>query len=771
MATRESLVEFERKLEDVVETLENSREAKRGCSLLIGAGCSKSAGVPLASEIVALIKDKYPKAYERAAEKTYAACMGQLAPGERTDLLRQRIDEARLNWGHVAIAQLLKAGWVDRVLTTNFDPLVLKACSLVDQHPAVYDFAVSQLFKPSYLPPKAVFHLHGQHMGMVLLNTEQEVERYRDKVAPLFEDAGRGRAWIVVGYSGENDPVFEHLSRVECFDHKLYWVSYLDSSPGAHVSEKLLVSEKYAFLVRGYDADRFLVELARALGCFPPDFVAQPFTYLQGRLESLAPFTLESSGAPDLLTATRQRISKAIDHFELASGKLSASEMMAVSLLMAGNSVALVELSEHWRESERKELSTILGWAHMEAGTDLLEQAERATALDFESLLRKSVDFFERALRVSPDLHEALYKWGLALELWADRQRGAEADRLSGEACARFADVLRIKPEHAEALFNWGLVLAKWSDRKRGAEADRLSVEACVRFEEIHRIKPEHAEALFNWGLVLAKWSERKRGASADRLSAEACARYKNALQIRPGDPEALLGWAVALEKWAGRKQGAKADRLSADACARFEDVVRIRPNDPEAHFGWAFVLTRWATRKQGAEADRLSAEACSRFEEALRIKPDKYEAHYHWGFALARWAERKQGEEAERLSAEACARFEEALRIKPDFHQALEELASELSSRAYRAKGKKRQMILKKLEDVLKRSEGLSPGSEAYNLACVSGLRRRASDCRNWLEVARSTGNLPAKDVLDVESDLDSMRNQRWFQGFMASL
>ena len=67
--------------------------------------------------------------------------------GARRRLIEEKVDDARINWAHIAIAQLMKAGYVDRVLTTNFDPLIVRACALVGKSPVVYDFAVSQLLK------------------------------------------------------------------------------------------------------------------------------------------------------------------------------------------------------------------------------------------------------------------------------------------------------------------------------------------------------------------------------------------------------------------------------------------------------------------------------------------------------------------------------------------------------------------------------------------------------------------------------------------------
>lgn len=214
---------MERTIDDVVETLRKAQDLGKKCTLLIGAGCSVKAGIPTAEGFVKIIEKEFPQAYKRAQEKTYSMCMAELSPGERRDLIARYVDSAKINWAHIAIAQLMKRGYIDRVLTTNFDPLLVRACAMVGVFPAVYDLAVSQLYKAAFIPDQAIFYLHGQRTGFVLINTSEEFTKHSLLLTPIFDDvATRGRSWLVVGYSGENDPVFDHLIRVPQFDYKLF---------------------------------------------------------------------------------------------------------------------------------------------------------------------------------------------------------------------------------------------------------------------------------------------------------------------------------------------------------------------------------------------------------------------------------------------------------------------------------------------------------------------------------------------------------------------
>jgi hypothetical protein len=206
-------------------------------------------------------------------------------------------------------------GYVDRVLTTNFDLLVARACALLGVFPAIYDFATSQLLKKADIPDQAVFYLHGQRTGFVLMNTDEDMEKHSKLLGPVFEDAGSGRVWIVVGYSGENDPVFNHLATIPTFDNGLFWIGYLEQDPASHVRERLLTQDKDAFFTKGFDADSFFVSLTRALDIFPPDLVARPFTYLHHALTRITPFT-DQTLEDDVIGTPRNWILSAIDQFE-----------------------------------------------------------------------------------------------------------------------------------------------------------------------------------------------------------------------------------------------------------------------------------------------------------------------------------------------------------------------------------------------------------------------------------------------------------------------
>ena len=352
----------------------------------------------------------------------------------------------------------MKHGQVDRILTTNFDPLVVRACALVGEFPAVYDLAASQRFDPEKVPEKAVFYLHGQRTGFVLVNTQPDGEAQAERLAPVFEDAGRGHMWIVAGYSGENDPVFTTLAQISSFDYPLYWIGYKREAPPQHVKEKLLGPNKHAFYVNSGGADEFFIEIAKRLGCFPPEFVGRPFSHLDTLLERLTPFPLPDQAA-EYDVRPRRLIRAAIKRYEPRdegvkpadeavtpedTADFSAETLQATAALMAGDYERVLALQpEHGRKMPA-ELADSVSWAYVMHGVTLQTHAEHQQGEDADQLFAQAGEQYAAALAIKPDRYEALNSWGHALIVQSACKTGEEAERLWREAEQRLLEAEKI---------------------------------------------------------------------------------------------------------------------------------------------------------------------------------------------------------------------------------------------------------------------------------------------------------------------------------------
>jgi hypothetical protein len=273
-------------LDQLVELIRarRSEEGPAPCALMVGAGCSATGGVPLADDFVRIMQSEYPFHYQGISSSlSYQECMAKLPDGYRRDLIRGYCERATINHAHLGIAQLVKAGYVGRILSTNFDPLIVRACALVGEFPAVYDCAVSPCLEGVLFHPKSVFYLHGQWSGLRLHNVEEDLRRQADLVRPVLVDVQKDRLWMIVGYSGRSDPPIDVIAEAGEYPSGLFWVAHQNEPPDPGVLAKLLAKPNMR-LIKGFDADSFFRELATLLGCYPPEFVTSREVWAENTL-------------------------------------------------------------------------------------------------------------------------------------------------------------------------------------------------------------------------------------------------------------------------------------------------------------------------------------------------------------------------------------------------------------------------------------------------------------------------------------------------------
>lgn len=256
-------------IKDIIEKLRHVRNTNdkdwntcRAATLFIGAGCSISAGVPLAGKIVDENKEKYQEAYARAMKNaagknvTYPKFMEQLDDRERHDIHLAYIEKAKINWAHLAIIQLMREGYIGRVITVNFDDLLIRAGAMLGFVPVVYDVTQLKDFNSFFVPKPAVFYIHGQHSGFSKIYTQKQDKRNKKSIQEVLKNTIESSPTIVLGYSGESDPVFELLKKIQ-LTRSLYWLEHSNQSPKHHILP--LLKKDNTFYLSNQDADHFLV--------------------------------------------------------------------------------------------------------------------------------------------------------------------------------------------------------------------------------------------------------------------------------------------------------------------------------------------------------------------------------------------------------------------------------------------------------------------------------------------------------------------------------
>jgi tetratricopeptide (TPR) repeat protein len=809
--------------EDVRQVANMMRQLPLTTDFLIGAGMSISAGIPIARELIRQIAERYRDEILKLPESKrsdYGACMGALTVEERKDLLKPYLDNAKVNWAHIALAALVKGNYVRRILTFNFDHVLARACGLLGVYPATYDFGIAPASHVDFLSSPAIIHLHGQGFGPVMMNSDIETEEHAEKVEPLIADCLNHSNLIVIGYSGEADKVFPKI--VECYRkrRRIFWIGHSEE-PGEHLA-KLLIGDngRYCTYLGGADADQFMIELAGELNVFPPAVFADPAAHLIEEMADVIEFPLsETLGRTvNLLRDTRERLAQ--------NGNMLKFSQQQASVLV-GESVETT-VDPKVESSQSEEGITLLAWQYFNSGNKLKSSENYG---DDVAVLENIAQAYSKAVEIKPDFHEALNNWGNALlslarikqdeglfnEAFEKYRRAIEIkpgyqvplnnwgnalsslaqlkqdEGLFNEAFEKYRRAIEIKPDYHEALNNWGNALLKLTQFKQD---EGLFNEAFEKYRRAIEIKPDYHGALNNWGGALWSLARIKQDEGLFNEAVEKCRRaieikpdflealnnwgnalsslaqmkqdeglfneaiekYRRAIEIKPDYHEALNNWGNALLSLARIKQD---DGLFNEAFERYRRTIEIKPDYHEALNNWGNALLSLARIKQD---EGLFNEAVEKYRRAIDIKPDFHEAFNNWGNALSSLAQIKQDEG---LFNEAVEKYRRAIDIKPDFHEAFNSWGNALSSLA---QIKQDDGLFNEAAQKFGAAEAIAP-QETYNGACLAALRGDEALCRAKLENALRHKTLPPRKHIEDDTDLASVRGCSWFQDLLEKL
>jgi len=450
-------------VESVAAVMKSARDTTgTPFALLTGAGCSKGAGIPLAAELMKTIEEKLPhRLLGVDAEKraSYGYCMGCLPEAEQKFILQPFLDTSKVNWAHIAIAGMMNAGFVARVLTFNFDNVLARACGLCGLYPPIYDFAVAPSDTTSHIGANAIVHLHGQGHGFSMFNSEKKTREHAQRLHPLLADSFDRFPFLVMGYSGDSDAIFPEISEIYYGRHDLIWAGYAEE-PSAAVSGFLAKADRVARYVGGADADRFLVAIARELDCMPKLFT-DPYGHLLDELVPVTDFPVDEHSDSNLLLDLREELQEA-QRQKLAKGENTSD------LFRAGNWQAVLSRFDP-TDPEQVDLAY---WSAIALGTAAFERGRgRREPADFH----EAIIHFSRATELRPDRPEALSNWGSALGTLGERTGDV---RYYEQAFERYRQSNEIK-EGASTLKNWGLALKRLADIKGEADLYHKSIEKC----------------------------------------------------------------------------------------------------------------------------------------------------------------------------------------------------------------------------------------------------------------------------------------------------
>ncbi len=303
-------------VQEVAQLLKQSKENEKPYVFFTGAGCSVKADVPSATGLIKEICEKFPiqvKNIDHEKDKyNYSKYMSALDKDERRRLLKPHIiDNKKINWAHIALAYLMQAGYIERVLTFNFDSILSRACNMLGLHPSIYDFATANPHLYHLINDPSIIHLHGQGTGFVQLNTADETKEHTEKLSDFIANTLNSNPSLFIGYSGNADAFFPLLEDKYSEQHRLIWTgtrTTIDELESESVKNFLNKNNNITHYIGDVYADDFLIQLAKELECFPPELFLNPYTFLEKQLDLIKDYPL--SDGLDVLSNLREYLNE-----------------------------------------------------------------------------------------------------------------------------------------------------------------------------------------------------------------------------------------------------------------------------------------------------------------------------------------------------------------------------------------------------------------------------------------------------------------------------
>ncbi len=711
----------ERTLADLIEVVRSGRAARRPILLLMGAGCSASAGVPLAADIVERIRVSHPRAYQRADPKTYPSVLGQLMSGERRSLIREVTQAARVGWGHLAVAEMIRVGAVDRVITTNFDDLIEVGAQIAGVRLAVYDVPSSLRHDEERIASPALFYLHGQAEGVVVLNTPGELSEYRARIGPVVSAGLQGRTVVVVGYKGLDDPLVDVLREHGTFEFGLYWLDHGEADdPPLHL-RSLIRPERGVFRVRAQSSDIALCRIAHALGCFPPRLVSRPFSYLADLLERIGPLEDPPLGlAVDLLAPARAVANWVVTEVEKQAVDAADTEMFLPTpelfeAAVTGDYCRALAIAEGSRQPSDppSELEVRLAarcavdlfqrgtGAHGAEARELLARAEslglfvaehtpedpvaqynlactRLHLADIEEpssaveLRRLAESGFRHALQLRPDYVRALRNLADCLGDLADTSGPQDQRRFYSEALELFAQVIEKEPTDLTTRFLLGQTRVDLAHLSMPDEAVALLEAAAHEFREILKADPQHGGALRWLSVSLGSLSAIDLYPARREADVEAEKIMRSILASAPEEPSNLSNLARLYLLRAKNGEGnialqRQALKEALAMCSSLSVSVLVGGPDPLGCTEARMMMAQLEVREDHEEeACALAGQIVEDLRSFLKLQPGHYLAEAYLAMALGMLGEAQESSAGHAALLEAEERMRKLIERDP---------------------------------------------------------------------------------------------------------
>lgn len=360
----------------------------------------------------------------------YGRCL-HLLPGEvdRQEFIIECIEEGRgrLNMAHLLLGQLIKNQFVNTVITTNFDDLVLRALQLYFVVPSALDpDSTNTLLTNSRFVQVA--YLHGRLASYRQRHTGSEVREsiagFENYLAQALQDHGL----VVIGYRGGDETPLVILEKVlrergTGPGRGLFWISAGDDVSALPVKVRDILLLKDCYWMPGWDADDFMKKL-----CAWPGIglgIPNPVEWTKGMEEMLPEEArkLLNQFSPDPSSELRKSATSAISEIKDSPSPGPKWQDSAAEALTSGDAKEAVRILEAAKPDSESSVNALAIWIdaltkdHREK--EAVEKAKSMVAMFPND--PNAHEILARAFVNADQRHEAIPEYQRAIDLGGDK--------------------------------------------------------------------------------------------------------------------------------------------------------------------------------------------------------------------------------------------------------------------------------------------------------------------------------------------------------------
>jgi len=546
------------------------REEKRFCFIL-GAGASKSSGIPMGSELVHewvehmkeididdfnkwvsennIDESDYPSYYSKIFDQRF-----KLSKKDGFAFLEKKMLGIEPSCGYAVLAEVLAKDQHNVVITTNFDSLTEDALFIYTQKkPLVVGHSSLAGYISANPSRPLVVKIH-HDLFLSPKNSAKEIAALDEDFSSNLKEIFKTYTPLIIGYGGNDGSLMGFLEKLENIEGGLFWF-YMDNGSVPKQKIQDLVTKTNGHFVRYDGFDQLMVQLGSKIG----------IQSLDKKIDAVAKFRIE-------------KYKNQVDEIKLK--EIAKSRFKEIS-----QKVETVD-KEEVKTSKNQTLEAI---DKIAASTDKSWWSYASKAQQ-EKNPKKQNDIYKDGLREFPKSPDLL--GGYADFLMDVRKNYKESERY-------YKMALKLDPSHGFNNGNYGLLLHRWLENYDLAE---------THYKKGLEFEPESPHLHENYAVFMHLI--RKKYDLAE-------AHYKKAIEIDPSNALNNSNYAIFLHLI--RKKYDLAEDY-------YQITLKIDPENDIYHRDYANFLAEIRLQFDPAE---------DHFKKALTLNPDSPENNGGYAYFL----------------------------------------------------------------------------------------------------------------------------------------